>query len=131
MIRFWNKIILLVCATPIVTAQLIFQTTQNPLEKSGTIISHYVPTSEAGWVVVNNVRVQGTITPFVTPPPVTQQFLDCFGSCPTTPEYNPICGSNMQLYSNEQKFNCARFCGADIQIVRRGSCEGLFPMTRG
>ncbi|CAD7003725.1 unnamed protein product [Ceratitis capitata] len=58
-------------------------------------------------------------------------FLDCFGNCPTTSEYNPICASNQQQYQNPQKFDCARRCGADIQIVRRGACEGLFPMSRG
>ncbi|KRF98971.1 uncharacterized protein Dwil_GK27098 [Drosophila willistoni] len=109
---------------------LVFQTTTaNPLQESRQVTTTIRPI--ANWVLVNNRRIPGTIAPFVTLPPPTQQFLDCFGSCPTTPEYNPICGSNMQLYLNEQKFNCARFCGADIQIVRRGSCEGLFPMMRG
>ncbi|KRF81597.1 uncharacterized protein [Drosophila virilis] len=84
------------------------------------------------FVLVNNEPVVGTMTPFVSAAPAaTQQFLDCFGRCPTTPEYNPICASNRQMYLNEQKFNCALFCGADIRIVRRGSCQGLFPMQRG
>ncbi|XP_037825987.1 uncharacterized protein LOC119613981 [Lucilia sericata] len=61
----------------------------------------------------------------------TPQFLDCFSRCPTTSEFNPICASNREQYGNEQKFNCARQCGADIEIVRRGSCEGLFPIARG
>ncbi|BFG00089.1 uncharacterized protein DMAD_00165 [Drosophila madeirensis] len=129
MLTLWVTIALLVCATSLGVGQLIFQTTttQSPTkDTSGSVL-----TPGAGWVLVNNVRISNAITPFVTQPPRTQQFVDCFGSCPTTPEYNPICGSNMQLYLNEQKFNCARFCGADIQIVRRGSCEGLFQMTRG
>ncbi|XP_030557363.1 uncharacterized protein LOC115760247 isoform X2 [Drosophila novamexicana] len=92
------------------------------------------PTARLGgnFVLVNNEPVVGTMTPFVSAAPApTQQFLDCFGRCPTTPEYNPICASNRQMYLNEQKFNCALFCGADIRIVRRGSCQGLFPMQRG
>ncbi|TDG45129.1 hypothetical protein AWZ03_008467 [Drosophila navojoa] len=88
--------------------------------------------STGDFVLVNNSPVVGTMTPFSTNAAApTQAFIDCFGRCPTTPEYNPICASNRQLYLNEQKFNCARFCGADIRIVRRGSCEGLFPMQRG
>ncbi|KAM7355515.1 uncharacterized protein ACRADG_001541 [Cochliomyia hominivorax] len=83
-------------------------------------------------VFVNNQPAVPTMVPFIpaatTPTP---QFLDCFSRCPTTSEFNPICASNREQYGNEQKFNCARQCGADIQIVRRGSCQGLFPMARG
>lgn len=51
-------------------------------------------------------------TPFIlTATAPTPEFLDCFGHCPTTSEYNPICASNRQQYHNEQKFLCARHCG--------------------
>ncbi|KAH8315757.1 hypothetical protein KR067_000892 [Drosophila pandora] len=111
---------------------LIFQTTSSSLDSIGTTVPPPAPAASSNnWVLVNNMRVRGGITPFVPAAPPTPEFLDCFGRCPTTPQYTPVCGSNMQLYLNEQKFNCARFCGADIQIVRRGSCEGLFQMTRG
>ncbi|KAH8347549.1 hypothetical protein KR059_012483 [Drosophila kikkawai] len=125
----WLLVLLLVYATQLGAGQegLVFETTTARSPTPARIAS----ASNSNLVLVNNVLVRGGITPFVTAPPPTQAFLDCFGRCPTTPEYRPICGSNMQLYLNEQKFNCARFCGADIQIVRRGSCEGLFPMTRG
>uniref|UniRef100_A0A1I8ND39 Uncharacterized protein n=1 Tax=Musca domestica TaxID=7370 RepID=A0A1I8ND39_MUSDO len=77
-------------------------------------------------VFVNNVPVYPTLPPFLpratTPSP---EFLACIQRCPTTSEYNPICASNRQMYGNEQKFNCARRCGANIQIVRRGSCADL------
>lgn len=43
------------------------------------------------------------------PPP---GYFDCLQNCPTTNEYNPICGSNRVQYFNEQKFNCARRCGS-------------------
>ncbi|XP_065360697.1 uncharacterized protein LOC135954451 isoform X1 [Calliphora vicina] len=83
-------------------------------------------------VFVNNQPAVPTMVPFIpaatTPTP---QFLDCFSRCPTTSEFNPICASNREQYGNEQKFNCARQCGAAIEIVRRGSCEGLFAMARG
>lgn len=32
-------------------------------------------------------------------------------NCATTPEYNPVCGSNSQTYSNPQKLKCAQRCG--------------------
>lgn len=108
----WLPVLLLACTRQLGAAQeaLIFQASTAP---TPTVASPPIPSaSSSNWVLVNNVRVPGGLTPFVTAPPPTQQFLDCFGRCPTTPEYRPICGSNMQLYLNEQKFNCARFCGA-------------------
>ncbi|KAL5290883.1 hypothetical protein ACFFRR_010337 [Megaselia abdita] len=62
------------------------------------------------------------------PPP---GFFNCLQNCPTTPEYNPICGSNRVQYFNEQKFNCARRCGAQVNIARRGSCTGIVSRTLG
>uniref|UniRef100_A0A034WLJ9 Kazal-like domain-containing protein n=1 Tax=Bactrocera dorsalis TaxID=27457 RepID=A0A034WLJ9_BACDO len=82
-------------------------------------------------VFINNQPIVATIAPFTAPTTASPQFLNCFGSCPTTSEYNPVCASNQQQYQNPQKFDCARQCGADIQIVRRGACQGLFPMQRG
>ncbi|XP_073843977.1 uncharacterized protein [Musca autumnalis] len=77
-------------------------------------------------VFVNNVPVYPTLTPFLpqttTPSP---QFLECIQRCPTTSEYNPVCANNRQMYGNAQKFNCARRCGANIEIVRRGTCMDL------
>lgn len=48
-----------------------------------------------------------------TPTPTTSspRFLACVQSCPTTSEYNPICGSDNVNYYNEGKFNCALSCG--------------------
>ncbi|XP_014094824.1 uncharacterized protein [Bactrocera oleae] len=82
-------------------------------------------------VFINNQPMVATIAPFTARTTSSPQFLNCFGSCLTTSEYNPVCASNQQQYQNPQKFDCARQCGADIQIVRRGACEGLFPMQRG
>ncbi|KAH8349837.1 hypothetical protein KR084_007825 [Drosophila pseudotakahashii] len=130
----WYSILILACLSQLGAAQepLIFQTSSNPLDNAATTtLRPFFSVRSPNLVLVNNVRIPGAITPFVPAPAPTQEFLNCFGSCPTTSQYSPICGSNMQQYMNEQKFNCARFCGADIQIVRRGSCEGLFAMTRG
>ncbi|XP_016981896.1 uncharacterized protein LOC108046593 [Drosophila rhopaloa] len=133
MCGYWHLILILACLSQLAATQdpLIFQTSRNPLAGAGTTTPGPFSSASSNLVLVNNVRIPGGLTPFAPAAPPTQEFLDCFGSCPTTPQYSPICGSNMQLYLNEQKFNCARFCGADIQIVRRGSCEGLFAMTRG
>ncbi|XP_046808462.1 uncharacterized protein LOC111681106 [Lucilia cuprina] len=69
-------------------------------------------------VFVNNQPAVPTMVPFIaaatTPTP---QFLDCFSRCPTTSEFNPICASNRQQYGNEQKFNCARQCGAVLKCT--------------
>ncbi|KAL7733570.1 hypothetical protein ACLKA6_005037 [Drosophila palustris] len=110
---------------------LIFATTTS---STPTLATATRPTTgpTGDYVLINNRPVIATMAPFMAAASApTPQFLDCYGRCPTTAEYNPICGSDRQLYRNEQKFNCARFCGADVQIVRRGSCEGLFPMQRG
>lgn len=129
----WYPILIVACLSRLGVAQepLIFQTSNNPLDSTALTTPRPIFSASSNLVLVNNVRIPGAITPFVSAPAPNQEFLNCFGSCPTTSQYSPICGSNMQQYMNEQKFNCARFCGADIQIVRRGSCEGLFAMTRG
>uniref|UniRef100_A0A0A1WR30 Uncharacterized protein C34E10.8 n=1 Tax=Zeugodacus cucurbitae TaxID=28588 RepID=A0A0A1WR30_ZEUCU len=63
-------------------------------------------------VFINNQPIVATIAPFTARTTSTPQFLNCFGSCPTTSEYNPVCASNQQQYQNPQKFECARQCGA-------------------
>lgn len=35
----------------------------------------------------------------------------CIQTCPTTPEYNPICGTNNVTYDNRGRLECAKFCG--------------------
>ncbi|KAH8365488.1 hypothetical protein KR093_001274 [Drosophila rubida] len=127
------RLLLLTASAVISTAQipgqdfLIFAHTTDAPPTAATTVR-----STGDYVLVNNMPVVGTMAPFVTAASApSPQYLDCFGRCPTTSEYNPICGSDRQLYLNEQKFNCARSCGRDVQIVRRGSCQGLFPMQRG
>jgi len=89
---------------------LIFATTT-----SSTPTMQTRPTTRptGDFVLINNMPVLATMAPFMAAAAApTPEFLDCYGRCPTTAEYNPICGSNRQLYLNEQKFNCARYCGA-------------------
>ncbi|EDV38940.1 uncharacterized protein Dana_GF24746 [Drosophila ananassae] len=54
-----------------------------------------------------------------TPSP---RYLACLQTCPATSEYNPICGSDNIVYYNENKFNCAVFCGQNVQRLRNGIC---------
>lgn len=61
----------------------------------------------------NNFGQQFTTT---TPAPIssttpTQAFFACMNRCPTTSQYNPVCGSDNTLYNNDQKLNCANICG--------------------
>lgn len=42
----------------------------------------------------------------------TAQFLRCMKQCPTTTEYNPVCGSDQIQYHNRQRLQCANRCGA-------------------
>lgn len=76
-------------------------------------------TSTVPHVLINNVLVSPTMVPFI-PKATTQtpKFLECLRRCPTTSEYKPVCASNRHLYYNEQKFLCARFCGAGKLFVK-------------
>lgn len=41
----------------------------------------------------------------------TTRYVNCFHNCPTTPEFNPYCGSDNNVYDNRQKVDCANRCG--------------------
>ncbi|KAK9710354.1 Kazal-type serine protease inhibitor domain [Popillia japonica] len=56
----------------------------------------------------------------------TNNVRDCIRNCKTTPQYNPICGSDNVTYDNEGKLNCAIDCsGQDIQVKFLGTCSPL------
>ncbi|RVE54236.1 hypothetical protein evm_001063 [Chilo suppressalis] len=46
----------------------------------------------------------------------------CIRGCPTTSEYNPVCGSNGVTYTNPSRLECAKYCGVDVQLSRRSRC---------
>lgn len=41
----------------------------------------------------------------------SDQFYECMGSCRTTNEWNPVCGTDNNDYNNAEKLNCANMCG--------------------
>lgn len=41
---------------------------------------------------------------------INEQITACIRNCPTTFQYNPICGNDNITYENEGKLNCARKC---------------------
>ncbi|KAI8120264.1 DIS3-like exonuclease 2 [Lucilia cuprina] len=53
------------------------------------------------------------------------QFLACMQSCPSTMEYNPVCGSDMENYHNNGRLGCAQRCGKNVAALRMGTCNPL------
>ncbi|XP_028174997.1 uncharacterized protein LOC114363471 isoform X1 [Ostrinia furnacalis] len=47
---------------------------------------------------------------------------ECVQNCPTTSEYNPVCGSDSVTYFNPGRLLCARNCGLNVRQTRIGSC---------
>ncbi|XP_044258803.1 uncharacterized protein LOC123007519 [Tribolium madens] len=62
----------------------------------------------------------GTTT--TTPSPA---YSACIRQCPTTPQYNPICGNNGVTYPNESHLSCANRCGLSVQRAFGGTCQPL------
>lgn len=50
-------------------------------------------------------------TTTTTPGPA---FYRCFNNCPTTSEYNPVCGSDGVNYHNAHKIRCTNECGRRV-----------------
>ncbi|CAB3223451.1 unnamed protein product [Arctia plantaginis] len=46
----------------------------------------------------------------------------CEQTCPTTSEYNRVCGTNSVTYGNPGRFDCARNCGVAVSVLRKGTC---------
>lgn len=87
----------------------------NNNDNVGDYNGYYKTDNTGGNDVVNDNQLRPTRVPFIPhATAATPQFLECLQRCPTTSEYNPVCASNRQMYGNEQKFNCARSCGAGM-----------------
>lgn len=58
-----------------------------------------------------------TISSTTTVPTLTtrsSRFWRCMASCPTTSEYNPVCGTDNLSYHNRQKLDCTNICGRKL-----------------
>lgn len=42
---------------------------------------------------------------------LSPEILACTKRCVVTSEYNPVCGTNEETYTNLGKLECAKFCG--------------------
>lgn len=59
----------------------------------------------------NNNALPTTTAAPNTPTTASPQYLACLQSCPSTMEYNPICGSDNINYHNNGRLTCAQRCG--------------------
>ncbi|XP_016916809.2 uncharacterized protein LOC108000744 [Apis cerana] len=62
------------------------------------------------------------ITTTTTAATVDPQFDQCVATCRTTPEYNPVCGTDQIDYKNPGQLSCASMCGKDVSLKHYGRC---------
>lgn len=43
--------------------------------------------------------------------------------CPRTPQFNPVCASDMATYDNPTAVDCANTCGPKIEILFYAACQ--------
>ncbi|XP_043789082.1 uncharacterized protein LOC122713019 [Apis laboriosa] len=63
-----------------------------------------------------------TVTTTSTAATVDPQFDQCVATCRTTPEYNPVCGTDQVEYKNPGQLSCASMCGKDVSLRHYGRC---------
>lgn len=51
-----------------------------------------------------------------------QDLFRCMKSCYVYSQYDPVCGSDNETYSNEQNLKCAAECGREVTVFSRGAC---------
>lgn len=51
------------------------------------------------------------------PPTLSPDIIRCMESCPATPEFNPVCGTNRVMYENEGRLFCAKSCGIGKLLI--------------
>lgn len=81
------------------------------------------PGVEAAGGLITGAPVDSTST--WTPPVTTTmspEYLECFRKCNATSEFNPLCGSDGQDYSNQGRLDCAKGCGKVVDVAYTGVC---------
>ncbi|KAJ8681894.1 hypothetical protein QAD02_017686 [Eretmocerus hayati] len=63
-----------------------------------------------------------TTTPAMQFTSISPWLQNCIKVCPKTAEYNPICGTDMQVYNNPSDLTCAKICGKRVEKLRDGTC---------
>ncbi|XP_043282962.1 uncharacterized protein [Venturia canescens] len=87
-------------------------------EPSRTISTRPPPIERTAATVPTTTPVTGASVTTESP-----EVAQCRLRCPITSEYNPVCGSDQQVYSNPGKLSCARFCGLDVDFLYSGPCD--------
>ncbi|XP_076241650.1 uncharacterized protein LOC143183805 [Calliopsis andreniformis] len=50
-------------------------------------------------------------------------FKECIENCPTSTEYEPLCGTDNVEYINPEAIACAQRCGIDVKIKYYERCS--------
>lgn len=77
------------------------------------MFNNFPPITRAPSTTVVNIPMQSTTQATITTR--SPAYRSCLANnCPTTNEYNPVCGTDDNNYDNRQKLDCANFCGPRV-----------------
>ncbi|XP_045468653.1 uncharacterized protein LOC123676623 [Harmonia axyridis] len=63
-----------------------------------------------------------TVPTILIPAVTSRRGPRCEETCPSTTEYNPVCGDDNVTYPNFGKLQCAARCGRSVSLQFRGAC---------